>query len=406
MAPCGTLLAGHRTKACHFIRQFQTANHNRPYLHLSFPLPSPLRPTGPDHTYAMLDTDCLIASAVCPASATVGSVLPDGSVSCVCKPGYTGDGSECVIDPPILLGGSSRTIDVYKNTVYRLDGPGLLATNNSATGVAWFGHPQDQNVTTEAVANTTSTKGGTYNVSANGALDFTPKKGYTGLDTFTISATYGQAPSSPVTITLNVQSEFSLAPDCIGCGRLPTGTSALDCRTAGHAESNATPPTPRLQPNQTDRKPPLAKPRVKAAALYVAAPTNAAGKCGKTGINITATAAAGKITVLSKGTSTLDVGAPAGLTIEIAKQGEPATPRCKQVASGAIGPEGKKEYVWQACSKCNACFKELGFNCTAPQQYVMRVTAKKTGSFDYSPISDEFVLNVTCAPGAEGCVWA
>jgi len=163
-------------------------------------------------------------------------------------------------------------------------------------------------------------------------------------------------------------------------------------------------PTPDQPAQPADLKPPLIKPRVTAATLSVAAPTNGtAGRCGAKGIRITASVAAGRLTVLVGATTARDHGAPAGFTGEIARAGQPAIPQCRHRVTGKVGPDGGKAYTLKTCSRCNACFKALGFNCSAPQQYVMSVVANKGSGAGDSPPSDEFSLNVTCAPGAERC---
>jgi len=52
---------------------------------------------------------------------------------------------------------------------------------------------------------------------------------------------------------------------------------------------------PMKQPTQTERKPPLGKPQVNEATLTIKAPTNNAGKCGASGLKITANDTAGKL---------------------------------------------------------------------------------------------------------------
>jgi len=144
--------------------------------------------------------ECATNAAGCSADATCTN-LP-GAFNCTCKPGFSGNWTACESDAPVAVGGRSRTFNLYKNTVYRLGSPGLLATDNSALGAAWFVLSRNRQVMIDAVANNATDRGGSYTTGPNGTLIVTPKRGYYGLDTFSIRATDGTFRSSPVIITL------------------------------------------------------------------------------------------------------------------------------------------------------------------------------------------------------------
>jgi len=86
-----------------------------------------------------------------------------------------------------------------------MDGPGLLTTTQPQ---GWFANLQASQVTIEAVSDRATNLGhGNYSISSDGAFEFRPNKGYSGYNTFTFQATVGRFISSPITVTLNIQSE-------------------------------------------------------------------------------------------------------------------------------------------------------------------------------------------------------
>ena len=98
-------------------------------------------------------------------------------------------------------------VDAYvatKDTPLNVSAPGVL-TNDTGSPIP----------TAVPIASGSTTGGGTITLNANGSFNYTPASGFTGTDTFTYSATNGQAPpnasDAQATVTINVDAAPSVS---------------------------------------------------------------------------------------------------------------------------------------------------------------------------------------------------